>query len=142
MKIGAIWTLKSLGGLMFVCVRIIYSCRFMVCLCKVGSTWGTTMWTLVYCVLWHSNILQSVNPLNTCSTIVGFHCIYTSTLCILPSWLLHIVELTQKCRHYPIEYNMLGPPTGPCEQYPQSLHMHAQYHAEIVCTLVWCLINL
>lgn len=86
MKIGAIWTLKSLGGLMFVCVRIIYSCRFMVCLCKVGSTWGTTMWTLVYCVLWHSNILQSVNPLNTCSTIVGFqlylhfHTMYTSLM--------------------------------------------------------------
>ena len=44
MKRGAIWTLKSLGGLMFVCVRIIYSCRFMVCLYKVGSTWGTTIY--------------------------------------------------------------------------------------------------
>ena len=70
----------------YVDVFAIYSCRFMVCLCKVGSTWGTTMWTLVYCVLWDSNILQSVNSLNTCSTIVGFqlhlhfHTTYTSLM--------------------------------------------------------------
>ena len=44
------------------------------------------MLTLVYCVLWHSNILQSVNVLNTCSTVVGFqlhlhfHTMYTSLM--------------------------------------------------------------
>ena len=126
---------------MFVCVRICF-CHLLLhvdswCVCAKQVPLGGQLCGHQFIVFYGTVIYfrVSIHLIHVVQLQVS-SCIYTSTLCILPSWLLHIVELTQKCRHYPIEYNMLGPPT-----HVSRVH-RAYICTEIVCTLVWCLISL
>ena len=113
---------------MFVCVRICF-CHLLLhvdswCVCAKQVPLGGQLCGHQFIVFYGTVIYfrVSIHLIHVVQLQVS-SCIYTSTLHILPSWLLHIVELTQKCRHYPIEYNMLGPPTHVSR--PQSLHMHS-----------------